>query len=147
MIRILFVCTGNTCRSPMAEAILKNKNIPGVEVRSAGVHASPGQGASMHAKNILVENDILHTHQSNPLTKAEMEWATHIFTMTQGHKTVIIRGFPDLIDKTFTLKEFVLDDTYDRDIIDPFGGSEGIYRETFKELQDLIEKLVMKLKG
>ncbi|WP_340372484.1 low molecular weight protein arginine phosphatase [Peribacillus sp. FSL E2-0218] len=145
MIRILFVCTGNTCRSPMAEAILKNKNLPGVEVRSAGVYASAGQGASMHASHILVENDIVHNHRSKPLTKEEMEWATHIFTMTQGHKAVIISGHPNMIDKTFTLKEFVLDDKYDRDIIDPFGGSEGIYRETFKELQDLIEKLVMRL--
>ncbi|AOH57205.1 phosphatase [Peribacillus muralis] len=146
MIRILFVCTGNTCRSPMAEAILTSKNIPGVEVRSAGVHASSGQEASMHAKNILVENDIVHRHQSRHLTKEEMDWATHIFTMTQGHKAVIISGYPNMIDKTFTLKEYVLDDKHDRDIIDPFGGSEGIYRETFKELHDLIATLVIKLK-
>jgi protein arginine phosphatase len=100
----------------------------------------------MHAKNVLVENDIVHNHHSTPLSEKEMEWATHIFTMTEGHKSVITRAYPQMADKTFTLKEFIIDDNYDKDIIDPFGGSEGIYRETFRELQELIEELVLRLK-
>ena len=146
MIRVLFVCTGNTCRSPMAEAILKDKKIEGIEVQSAGVYASHGQEASLHAKNVLGENQIDFLHQSKPLSPELLEWATYIFTMTEGHKSAVMNSYPQVMDKTFTLKEFVNDDKYDRDIMDPFGGSKEIYRETFNELRELIDQLVKKLK-
>lgn len=145
MIRVLFVCTGNTCRSPMAEAILKAKNIPGIEVKSAGVYASAGQEASTYAMEILRENHIIHNHSSIPLSEAELEWATYIFTMTEGHKKIITNSFPKTMDKIFTLKEFIYDDISNRDILDPFGGSLEIYRETFSELQSLIDELIKKL--
>lgn len=63
MKRILFVCTGNTCRSPMAEAILKSKKIDGLEVKSAGIYAATGSEASAHAKKywkIIISNIIIH---------------------------------------------------------------------------------------
>ena len=145
MIRVLFVCTGNTCRSPMAEAILKSKNIPGIKVKSAGVYASNGQEASTYAKEILREHQIMHQHSSTPLSEEELEWATHIFTMTEGHKSIITHTFPKTLDKIFTLKEFVYDDIKDRDITDPFGGSQEVYRETYDELESLIDELIKKL--
>lgn len=146
MVRVLFVCTGNTCRSPMAEAILRDKNIEGVEVKSAGVYASHGQEASLHAKKVLEENHISFIHQSKPLSPEMLDWATYIFTMTEGHKSALVNTYPRVMDKTFTLKEFVNDDKYDRDIMDPFGGSKEIYQMTFNELQALIDELVKKLK-
>ncbi|SFC21508.1 protein-tyrosine phosphatase [Bacillus sp. OV322] len=145
MIRVLFVCTGNTCRSPMAEAILKNKGIPGIEVKSAGVYAAEGMEASMHAKQVLEDNEMGQGHSSSPLTADAISWATHIFTMTEGHKSILVNSFPAAMDKTFTLKEFVYDDKYDRDISDPYGGSQKIYRETFEELQEAISRLINKL--
>ncbi|UAC47933.1 low molecular weight protein arginine phosphatase [Bacillus aquiflavi] len=142
MIRILFVCTGNTCRSPMAEAILKSKKINGIEVRSAGVFAVEGNQSSQNTKAVLLENNIDHLHQSALLTEKQIEWATHILTMTAGHKSAIMNHFPQAVKKNFTLKEFVGEEG---DIIDPFGGSIEVYRSTFTELNDYIGKIVSKL--
>jgi protein arginine phosphatase len=142
--RILFVCTGNTCRSPMAEAILKNKNLDGVEVRSAGVHAANGSEASAHAQRVLEEKGIEHHHHSSMLTRDEVNWADLILTMTVSHKTVILQQYPECSKKLFTLKEFS-GETYNHDVVDPFGGNIAIYQETYQELEKWINKAVEKL--
>ena len=77
----------------MAEAILKSKNIPGIEVKSAGVYASKGQEASTYATEILREHQIMHKHSTTPLSEEELDWATYIFTMTEGHKSIITNLF------------------------------------------------------
>lgn len=142
LIRILFVCTGNTCRSPMAEAILKNKHLPNVEVKSAGIFAMNGLNASENALKVLEENEIFHQHCSTQLTKEEVEWATYILTMTAGHKNSIIAHFPEAKVKTYTLKEFVDESG---DVLDPFGGTLEDYRNTFKEIQRSVDKLINKI--
>jgi protein arginine phosphatase len=145
MARILFVCTGNTCRSPMAEAILKSKELPGVEVKSAGVYAPNGAEASVNAKTVLDKNNISHDHRSSTLTKEDIEWATLVLTMTQSHKGLILSQYPHAAEKTFTLKEFA-DETGNLDVADPFGGNEQIYREAFEEIQKSIERIMHKLR-
>ncbi|CAM3837697.1 low molecular weight protein arginine phosphatase [Mesobacillus zeae] len=145
MARILFVCTGNTCRSPMAEALLANKGIPGVEVRSAGVFAANGSDASLHAKKVMEENNLSLSHRSSLLTESEVGWATLILTMTESHKGAVLSYFPDAAGKIYTLKEFA-GEQEGLDIADPFGGNVGLYRESFKEIAEAIEKSLEYLK-
>lgn len=144
MKNILFVCTGNTCRSPMAEAILKNYRLTEVEVKSAGVYALDGQDASTYAKEVLKDYEIHHNHHSAALSSKDVQWATYILTMTRRHAETIKELYPSYEDKVYTLKDFVADQN-GYDVIDPYGGSKLHYQQTFTELQRLIERLVVKL--
>ncbi len=141
MNHILFVCTGNTCRSPMAEAMLRSMNIPGVEVKSAGIFAENGSYASTNAMKVLNEYHIPHNHQSSQLTEGLVNWADYILTMTTGHKQAVAGSFPRAIEKTFTLKEFAKIDGY-QDIADPYGGSVETYRRAFLQIKEAVEKSI-----
>ena len=143
MTKILFVCTGNTCRSPMAEAIAKHMKNPAVQVKSAGIFAIPGADFSPFAKEVLKENQIIETHQSQTFNKKDAEWADLILTMTRSHKQILLQNHPEFEKKIYTLKEYV--EGSDADILDPFGGTMETYRHTYKELKNLIEKLIEKL--
>ncbi|QUH24968.1 low molecular weight protein arginine phosphatase [Serpentinicella alkaliphila] len=120
MKNILFVCTGNTCRSSMAEALLKNKieqlrnsgtsinNWDNIKVISAGTAASPKQKASPQAIEIMAEKNIsLKEHQSKQLTKGLIDEADIILTMTTNHKKVVLDMAPEVENKVYTLKEYI----------------------------------------
>ncbi|KKO55063.1 low molecular weight protein arginine phosphatase [Paenibacillus sp. DMB20] len=113
MKNILFVCTGNTCRSPMAEGMLRKlasgRGLP-LEVRSAGVAAVEGMPISRHAGAVLRDQQIGGDFSSKPLSPELVEWADLILTLTQSHKQYAIRQFPHAAEKTHTLKEFAEND-------------------------------------
>ncbi|MBB4823170.1 protein-tyrosine phosphatase [Sporosarcina luteola] len=139
---IYLICTGNTCRSPLAEAILRSKNVPGISVRSAGLHAADGFPISMHSETLIQEMDMPYTAESRAISKEDVAWADLILTMTVSHKQGVLRRFPEAEGKLYTLKEYTKP-SGDLDIQDPFGGNLLMYRETFKELSmymDLLEK-------
>ncbi|MBO8172023.1 MAG: low molecular weight protein arginine phosphatase [Bacillaceae bacterium] len=110
---ILFVCTGNTCRSPMAEhlfrSIMEKEGLP-VRVQSAGVSAIAGMPAAHNAEKVLKEKGIEMKHTSQPLTDKLIRWADLILTMTSSHRQMVVQQFPQSVEKVFVLKEYVEDD-------------------------------------
>jgi protein-tyrosine-phosphatase len=129
MKRILFVCTGNTCRSPMAEAMLKRmaqmRGIT-VAVRSAGVSTVDGLPVSKHALETLREREIDHKGSSRAMTSEAVEWADLILTMTSGHKRGLLQWFPEAVDKTYTLKEYT---NIDERVLADIEELEGLYTD------------------
>ena len=140
---VLFVCTGNTCRSPMAEAMLRHKR-PDLEVQSAGVFAGAGQEANPNAVEALKEKGIEFDHRSQPLTKDLINWADLVLTMTEDHKTMIMSDYPGDRDKIFTLIEYVQSPTEENkniNISDPIGLSKETYTETLNEIEKYIDRI------
>ncbi|WP_257786615.1 low molecular weight protein arginine phosphatase [Paenibacillus crassostreae] len=111
--RILFVCTGNTCRSPMAEALLrklaKERGLK-LEVSSAGVAAMEGTPISRHAEAVLRDHNIDDKIVSQPLRLSVVQASDLILTLTQSHKQHVLRLFPEVVGKIYTLKEYAEDD-------------------------------------
>ncbi|WP_058486026.1 low molecular weight protein arginine phosphatase [Defluviitalea phaphyphila] len=146
MKRILFVCTGNTCRSPMAEALAKkeiNKYSLDINAFSRGIAVYFPSEASKHAIEAMKEYDVdLSDHKSKQLDIKDIEEADIILTMTNRHKQYLLLNFKEHKEKIFTLKEFVEEFG---DVKDPFGGNIEDYKNCAKDLNNLIKKLIEKL--
>lgn len=128
----------------MAEAILRSKNIENMTVRSAGIQAFQGAPIAENARILIEEANMPYTKVSRALSKEDVMWADYIFTMTAGHKKVLIHLFPEHREKIYTLKGFV-NSSIDEDVHDPFGGDLKTYAETFSELSTLMGELDQKL--
>lgn len=142
---IYFICTGNTCRSPMAAAILQAKNYENITVRSAGIYAHEGSDMSLNAKEVLHRKNISQSHRSTRFTVEDAKWADLILTMTTAHKEMVLRLAEEAAHKTFTLNEYVEMES-GLDIQDPFGGNLQVYEQTYEQLNEAINKLETKLK-
>ena len=145
MKRVLFVCTGNTCRSPLAEVLFRDltRERDDYEVGSAGVGAFSGQPASRHSQELARERGLdLSGHRSRAVTVDLVDDATHIFAMSRGHLADLLDDYPEAEDKIFLVSEFAAEDELrGRDLTDPFGGGLEDYRETLARLERLLPSL------
>lgn len=144
MKRILFVCTGNTCRSPLAEHLLKAMAKDRYEVKSAGIAAFDGDAAAEHVHQVLREKGITIKHRAQPVTPELIDWADLVLTMTKQHERILQESFPEQVEKIAALKAYVMEQETNLDVADPFGGSLEVYRQTRNELEELLERLIEK---
>jgi protein-tyrosine-phosphatase len=142
---ILFVCTGNTCRSPMAEGALRSllakKRPEKFEVSSAGTMGASGYPATLYAiEAAKIWDADLSKHQSQPLTKSLIERADLILGMSEEHVREVLRMNQDAADKTFLFTNFPDPSQHGPGIEDPIGRSLDQYNRTFLEIGEYLGK-------
>lgn len=145
--KIMFICTGNICRSAMAHWLLKKKleerNIKNVEVYSAGIYAVEGDTSTYEAIEVMEEYGVdLKKHRATKVQNSNIKDMDIILCMTLSHKRDLIYMYPELKEKIYTLKEYVKDEKNGVEIRDPWGYDIVTYRFCASEIDACLDKLI-----
>ena len=152
MLSIVFICTGNTCRSPMAEWISK-KYIrelhleDEVKVSSAGVAAWGDAPISQGANRALLRRQVeeASAHRARLIDQAILEEADLVLTMSDSHRRSLIDLYPPYHKKIYNLLSYAIG--IPGDIADPFGGGDDVYEEAAKQIENACRELLLKIKA
>lgn len=146
--KVMFICTGNTCRSPMAQGLLEKMakdREKQIEVYSCGTHAINGNTASSHAIEVMEKRGIdLTKHRATNIKDANIYNMDYIFCVTQNHKDYVLQLYPELKGKVYTIKEYLKNVDKNQDIKDPWGYDVHTYEEVAQELENCIESMIDK---
>jgi protein-tyrosine-phosphatase len=148
---VVFVCTGNTCRSPMAEVMMQKRvaeriSCPideledrGIIISSAGIAAMSGGRAAAEAVEVMAARSLdLSQHESQPLSERLVRYADLLLTMTRGHRDAIVAQWPDSAGRVHVL-------CGEADIADPIGGPSELYKACADQIDAALESWVQRI--
>lgn len=148
----MFICTGNICRSAMAEGMMKKlikEEKIDAQICSCGIYAETGDYATYNAIEAVKEYDVdIRAHRATNIRESQIEEMDLILCATISHKQSVLFLYPTLRGKVYTMKEYAKLDKnrQDLDIKDPWGYDENVYYHCALEIEDCLKKTVERLK-